>query len=311
MLRTWTSILFGRSYGHRDQGVGIRFDAGRLEGYFVDLTAKTTFAGPTDAGGLPLVRAGGRLVSHPTVILQLGLGHWDRWLVSDRRDEVHLQRFLDTADWTARHLDARGGLSVFPQLGIATDSPYSAMTQGLAISALVRANEIAAGRTDWLAAARVAAELMTTPSAAGGTARETARGLVLEEGVVSPPNTVLNGWLFALFGLHDLTLASGMAASPWRGMLASSSTALVATMPQFDQGWWSRYDTAGHLASPFYHRLHVAQLEAFERVFPLEASGLAPVRARWERNLASRGSTIRAIGAKAMQQLRTPPPSIR
>jgi hypothetical protein len=46
-------------------------------------------------------------------------------------------------------------------------------------------------------------------------------------------------------------------------------TALVELLPRYDiAGGWSRYDLyphpLKHVASPFYHRLHVAQLEAMD-----------------------------------------------
>ena len=245
-------------------------------------------------------------VHHPTVVLQFGLGHWDRSLVPGPAAGEHRRQFLNVADWAAASMDESGGWSVFPQLGIKTESPYSAMTQGLAISVLVRA-WAATGSRAYLDQARMAARLMVEPIETGGTSRVGPAGIVLEEGPLVPPNTVLNGWLFGLFGLHDLLLVRDSADPDLESALADTVAALVRGLSAFDAGWWSRYDTAGHLASPFYHRLHIAQLAALERTFPTAAEPVSAVRIRWQRSLKSPIQRTRAIVRKAAQQLSDPP----
>ena len=310
LVRGWAAILVGRSYRHRPQDVGRAFRPDRLDGYFVDLTAKTEYNGPFDPAGLPLTRALGRLVHHPTVVLQFGLGHWDRSLDEGPRAAEHRGRFIDVATWTVAEMDERGGLAVFPQLGLETITPYSAMTQGLAVSVLSRASHVDVS-TDWLAPARRAARLMLEPIEIGGTSRRIAAGTVLVEAPLDPPNTVLNGWLFGLFGLHDLLLADNPDDPALAAAVSAVLAALLDCLPAFDAGWWSRYDIAGHLASPFYQRLHVAQLTALERAYPAKAERVSEVRSRWERALRSPLRRTRAVVEKAGQQLLAPPPMIR
>ena len=309
LLRVWTSIALGRSYRHRNQGIGHSFVPGHLEGYFIDLTAKTSYDGSTDSHGLPLTPAGGQLVHHPTVVLQFGLGHWDRWIRSGRRSDEHRERFLSAARWAATAIDHRGGLSIWPELGFQMASPYSAMTQGLAASVLAR-GWLLKSDDAWLEHARRAVQIMLLPVESGGTSRRTGSGIVLEEGPLVPPNTVLNGWVFGLFGLYDLTLVDGAHGSNIKTALNDTLEALVETLAEFDTGWWSQYDTEGHLASPFYHRLHVAQLGALERTFPAHSAQIANTRLRWERALASRLHVARAILLKARQQMTDPPQGI-
>lgn len=310
LLRAWTAILLGRSYRHRVQDIGVAFVPDRLHGYFVDLRAKTEYDGPVDDEGLPLTRARGRLIHHPTVVLQYGLGHWDRSLLGREDAEGHRRSFLTVARWTAANLDERGGLAVFPQLGLQTVTPYSAMTQGLAVSVLARASSLE-GAGSWLECARGAALLMLEPIEAGGTSRLEPVGIVLEEAPLTPPNTILNGWLFGLFGLHDLVLIDDRADPAIAEALRSTLAAFVDHLPRFDTGWWSRYDTAGHVASPFYHRLHVAQLRALEQTFPREAASLAALEVRWRRMLDSPVHRARSVIVKAGQQMLHPPPLIK
>jgi hypothetical protein len=53
----------------------------------------------------------------------------------------------------------------------------------------------------------------------------------------------------------------------------------VRKLPQYDVGWWSKYSLYPHrlpdLAKPFYHRLHVTQLDVLYRL-----TGIDEFRAR-------------------------------
>ena len=61
-------------------------------------------------------------------------------------------------------------------------------------------------------------------------------------------------------------------------------TSLLATIPRYDVGWWSRYSLYPHrirdLAKLFYHRLHVDQLDVMERLTGESAFGALAQRWR-------------------------------
>ena len=134
-------------------------------------------------------------------------------------------------------------------------------------------------------------------------------GLTLErDGVVSleeypgeAMRGVLNGWMFALMGVRDHALLTGDPAV----MAAAERLAgdLARALPRFDTGYWSLYDLAGDVASPFYHDLHLAQLEALARAFPAQAAAFDAVRARFEAHKASRLKTAWAVAVKVRQKL--------
>ncbi len=90
----------------------------------------------------------------------------------------------------------------------------------------------------------------------------TSAGPVLEEAPSSPPSHILNGWIFALWGLRIWPWAR--RRSQPRGC-TGEPVRLRETLPRYDVGWWSRYSLFPHaftdLAKPFYHRLHADQLE--------------------------------------------------
>lgn len=208
------------------------------------------------------------------------------------------------AHWALDHQDRLGGWTAWSQLGLHYESAYSAMTQGQGASLLVRAFA-ATEDARFLEAARRALALMLTPVSEGGVARTVPEGVILEEAALRSGASVLNGWIFALFGLHDFLLARH--DEQFASALNRTLDALCAWLPRFHGKWWSRYATDGTIASPFYHDLHVAQLAALELAFPARAHSLAVSRRRFERHAASRVLRARAMVAKALQKLRHPP----
>src|SRR5215472_13970536 len=132
LFRHWALMTLGRSYWHLSQGLGSQFAPGMLEGYFNDLRAKTAWRGSTDDEGLPVSKINGALRHFPTTILQKGLGHWDRWLESGRRDANEYGQFARVVRWALMTQDQRGGWPL-PVLEPAAVSPYSAMVQGQGI----------------------------------------------------------------------------------------------------------------------------------------------------------------------------------
>jgi heparosan-N-sulfate-glucuronate 5-epimerase len=131
-------MLTGRSYWHVPQGLGCAFEPDKINGYFNDMTAKTTWTGLMNDTGIPVnVLSNGETVEIPTVIVQKALGHWDRWLIEN--DELHKSEFLKLCQWLLDNQDKQGGWDIWGIFGLKCSSKYSAMTQGEAISALLRA----------------------------------------------------------------------------------------------------------------------------------------------------------------------------
>src|ERR671921_1110495 len=306
MANRYGKMLVGNSYWHRDQGLGRQFVPGRLSGYYNDLSSKIEWQGPVDQVGLPLVRTpGGTCVHQPIILLQKALGHWDIWLGSGRQSVQHSRSFLQIARWTLDSQDENGGWEAWPPGFRRTGSlPYSAMAQGEAVSVLVRAFS-ATGDEAYLEGARRGLSPMLLPIEKGGTSWLTSEGLILEEVPFRVPNTILNGWVFALYGLYDFTMADDSQDA--QEALEATLSALLARLQMYDAQFWSFYDTSGTLASPFYHRLHIAQLEALELSYPEYAGRFRELRDTFQGQLASRLNVARAVALKGYQKLRHPP----
>ena len=307
MASRYSKVLAGNSYTHRHQGLGEHFVPRRLPGYYNGLSHKAVRQDPVDRVGLPLLRSpSGERIHHPILLLQKALGHWDNWLGSKRSSIQHLASFLQIADWVLKSQDDNGGWETWSLLGIRGALPYSAMAQGEAMSVLVRAFS-ATGKDAYLEGARHALGIMLMPIERGGACWLAPEGLVLEEVPFRVPSTILNGWVFALYGLYDLAIADDYQAA--REALDNTLGALLIRLHMYDARFWSFYDTSGALASPFYHRLHIAQLEAPGLSFPEHAGWLRKLHETFQRQLTSRPNVARAIALKSYEKLHRPPES--
>lgn len=158
----------------------------------------------------------------------------------------------------------------------------SAMYQGQAISLLLRLNSLAPdGRL--VASSQAAYEFMMKDQSGGGTLGRFSDGSpVLEEypGSARYPH-VLNGSIFALLGVYDLWLSLGDAGvfRTWEELTAS----LENHLRDYDTGRWTTYATGPPIASPDYHRLHIAQCRV---MYALRGGRVWRSTARrWERYL--------------------------
>jgi hypothetical protein len=139
------------------------------------------------------------------------------------------------------------------------------MAQGQAASVFVRAH-LASGRDSYAQSAQLAVE----PLLAGNSlfVSRTERGLVLEEVPSNPPSHILNGWIYALWGVWDV--ATGLSERRAEALFGESVLCLRRMVDAYDVGWWTRYSLYPHrrtdLAKPFYHRLHCTQAEIMYRL---------------------------------------------
>jgi heparosan-N-sulfate-glucuronate 5-epimerase len=300
-LHHWYSMFAGTSYYHQPQNKGRAFIPGKLHGYFNDLTGKADWKGDLDDRGLPFNKlTSGQIVYFPVVLCQKALGHWDRWLMHSKPDDR--QRFLDVAGWLVNKQDSEGGWDTWGLLSPGTKYRYSAMTQGEAVSVLVRAHSLTA-EAAFEKACRRGLALMQKPVGDGGVCCRESTEVFLEEFPGPSRDTVLNGWLFALFGVYDYLLRF-----PDEGIkvfFRASLGSCVRSLESFDAGFWSYYSSGTkRLASPFYHQLHLGQLEALSQITSDPGVGLR--HDKWKRYAESRIQTFRAVALKGMQKLREP-----
>lgn len=263
------------TFWHDSPEMNRRFAPRTLGEYYMPFLQKANYPGPYDCRGIPLLDYKGSLGRqyNPIAIAQYGLGNFNVFCRTGEPERR--QKFLAVADWLVANLETDGaGLRVWRhhfdwEYRTTLRAPWqSALAQSQGISVLVRAFD-ETGDSKYLRAAKLAFEPLQKETSEGGMVHVDDRGdLWLEEYIVSPPTHILNGFIWATWGIYDYWLATVDERA--RQLFAATVGTLQRNLDKYDVGFWSLYELAGTrlkmLASPFYHRLHIAQLCVLHRL---------------------------------------------
>jgi heparosan-N-sulfate-glucuronate 5-epimerase len=240
---------------------------------------------------------------YPISIGQYALAIFHTWLRSSLEEDR--RRFLHLADWFVAHQAENG--CWYAQKGVPTyrlRAPWaSAMAQGRVLSVLTRAWQCTADEK-YIDSARRGLAAFSVPIAQGGIVDGYDGWTTYEEFPAQPAPHVLNGMIFALFGLWDLIRVQPedrRAAELFERGVAS----VEALLPLYDTGWWSLYDIY-HLEAPsprnpataHYHDIHIKQLKVMHAI-----TGRGPFGAfarRWTAYQDGWGGRLRAYAGKTV-----------
>jgi len=306
-------ILGGKShlsFWHETPAENASANPAELGEYSMLFTEKADYQGAYDAAGIPQLDYHGHigLQYNPIAIAQYALGNYNLWRRTNDPDRK--RKFFQIADWLVSSLEQNAhGLAVWNhhfdwEYRDPLKAPwYSALAQGQGISVLVRAHK-ESGEQRYLEAARQAFTSFQHPIQRGGVAFTDESGdLWFEEYIVSPPTHILNGFIWALWGVHDYALATKEADA--QDLFSRGVRTLLHNIDRYDLGFWSLYEQSGTrlpmVASSFYHRLHIVQLRVMHRLTGEAKFG--EVADRWERFTRSRANRIRALLYKTVFKL--------
>jgi len=119
------------------------------------------------------------------------------------------------------------------------------LAQGLAVSALVQANHVEAAKK----AFKGIQNNCIYVDEQGDT--------WIEEYPLDEPVCILNGFIYALFGVYDIKPFLHEAENLWNDCIQT----LRVNLSKYDMGYWSRYDLqTGIPSTEFYHNIHIAQM---------------------------------------------------
>jgi D-glucuronyl C5-epimerase C-terminus len=237
---------------------------------------------------------------HPIRMAQFALHRYSIWQATG--DAEARADFFAQAQW----FRDRGDDGPIPGLYV-FDFPWdkygagsgwtSAMAQGEAISVLLRAehHEPGSGFGD---AARRAAQPFRAEIGEGGVVWRSGHDVFFEEVANSSAPHILNGCIFALWGVWELWQRTGEA---WLGELVQQCVETLGRwLALYDTGWWSLYSlmrsASGqpHLATLKYHEFHIAQLQVLAAMFSEPMFKATAARwAEYEHRPSSRRRLIR------------------
>jgi heparosan-N-sulfate-glucuronate 5-epimerase len=282
----------------------------QLGAYYMLFAEKADYLGHHDAAGIPMLDYHGKigLQYNPIAIAQWGLGNYN--LFYQTQNKERREKFLAASDWLCAHLEPTSqGLWVWNhhfdwEYRSRLKAPwYSALAQGQGISLLVRAYRETGCVAYLETAERAFTSFLKSTDEGGVTFRDSRSNLWFEEYIVWPPTHILNGFIWAAWGVYDYSLATQSSAA--QGLFAQAVMTLRANLERYDLGFWSLYEQSGTLfpmvASPFYHRLHVVQLRVMHRLTGDEM--FVRFADKWEAYAGSPAKRTRALCYKSAFKL--------
>lgn len=212
---------------------------------------------------------------YPISIGIRGLYHYQLYIDNIER-EKNLEIFFANANYLVDNISGNGCLPV-PHLKVYRGHELnpgwcSAMAQGLAMSVISRAYEFNRDVRFYNAIIELARPF-ENEIALGGVNSYTAGLYFYHEYPYSDYEVkVLNGFMFSLLGLNDAFLVTGNKTIEEK--YTEGLNTLSKTLISYNEGYWSLYslekrkDLYNHyaLASPWYQKTHIAQLNAFCRI---------------------------------------------
>ena len=255
-VKRWIKMISGRSIEHVNQDIGRSFDKEEVKGYYNNLIDKVLFQKHIlETEELPVIKTQkGELVEFPVAIFQYALGAYDLWLQTGNK--VYINKFMQCADWALYHQDNLGRWENF--FFVYPEFPYGSMAQGEGASVLIRAFKYKKDKK-YLQGARKALDFMLLPLEDGGTTKIVNGNYYLME--YTNLGMVLNGAIFSWWGLYDYIIET-KDCGKYQHALEETLRSLVEILPLFRSNYWSEYSLDKEIASPFYHNLHIAQMQA-------------------------------------------------
>ena len=248
-----------------------------LGGYYLDLSGalplvETGWHGPLDAAGVPFSSGAQGDFYNAITIAQYALALQDALLSAPQNAEktAELERKLRTQmEFLLTIIEQEGEYRGFfvhrwdnPKYRELRAPWVSALSQGNMLSALLRAYQ-SWGDERFLEQAHLVFAALERPLSEGGTRFVDASGDTwFEEYPMNPPSHVLNGFIFALWGILDYARVTNdpQAWEWWQSGLAT----LKRRLPDYDCGYWSVYDLKFREPASLYYQnnIHVLQMRA-------------------------------------------------
>lgn len=298
LFKRWVKMLSGKSSFHVKQGCGKFYSKKEVRGYYNDLTNKVSKETILDNNGIPINTTISNLkVYFPISIFQYGLGLYDLYL--ETGNDEYKVNFLNIVEWAINNIENNGMWNCMSSLNDRCHLTQSSMCQSEGASLLFRAYVLTQEKK-YLDCGIKAIDFMLLDIKDGGTAEYSNEGLVFQEYVSDANLSVLNGWIFSIFGLYDCTLMSDK--KKYKVALSKTIDTLVKSLEKYDRGFWSNYDLKGTISSPAYHDLHIMQLDLLYDLFKKNEFNI--FSKKWKKYQLKRGNKYLAMLIKLKQKIK-------
>ena len=240
---------------------------------------------------------------YPIAIAQYGLACFNRYKRTG--DKTWLEKARVQGDWLVDHLVQNGKGCYLWYANFDWEyrellkAPWpSALAQGNGISLLLRLYQETKDKR-YLETSEKAYHGLTTEIKNGGVAFIDEKGnLWLEEYIVEPPTHILNGFMWTIMGVYDYFLITKNKTV--KDLLENCLRTLERNMYKFDSGYWSLYDLSEtkikNLASLFYHKLHIAQLDILYKMSSVQI--FKEYKNKWKIHLGNNFGRMKALFLK-------------
>ena len=291
------------SFWHEKPQVNYEMDFNNpATGYYMTFYEKAFYKGPFDKNGIPLLDYKGTIGKqyNPIAISQYALGLYNLYI--KEKDSILLKKFLNQVKWLSENLERnKHGVYVWMHhfdweyQGTLKSPWYSSLAQGNGISVLVRAY-LLTGEKKYIDLAILAFDSFRKTIDEGGVTFIDKNGNVwFEEYIIPPYSHVLNGFIWSIWGVYDFYKVTEDQFA--KNLFIRSTETLSKNLAKYDIGFWSLYALSPTkllklIASPFYHELHIVQLEIMYLLTSQETfkifrdKWLSYKNSFWKRNLA-------------------------
>jgi len=205
---------------------------------------------------------------HPCPIAQGALGYFD--LFVSTKEEKYKELFMNQINWLELNGELFNNSLVYPfPFNIPSFSKHkkwvSGMYQGQILSSFVRAYIITKKKKYIEFADKVFKSFSFNLGEKYGFMIKDKFGIWYEEAPIIPAKHILNGYIFAIWGIYDYYQLTNR--HELKLIWDSCINTLKNTINLYNLGYWSLYDLAGNIASYKYHNtVHIPQLKALYKM---------------------------------------------
>lgn len=274
MILAYSGMIFGKEdYWHPEMKASSNINGNEIADYYVDTRPKHIYPGKLDEEGIPLLEVEGKYMYNFVTVAQFALGNYDKYY--DTKNEKYMEVVKKCCDWFLKEVnEIEPGYYGYFYEELHTEYPMdkkwiSALAQGQVISVLARYYDYSRDEK-YLEMAKKLLKAYSIKTENTGFLTYLNGGAFFEEYPSKPSSFVLNGFIFAIWGVLDLYIVSGDEQA--KKIYEMSLMTLRKNIHLYNINWlgWSRYDLYGfkikNITSIFYHKLHINQLLAMYRI---------------------------------------------